>query len=201
MLIIFNTWFPSRQIIIRIASILILSIILFFNFLASFAKSHLPYLYEGLNAVIKNFSSFSFNIFMNSSGSMSLRYKQILFAIEHQDKIPLIGVGIGKAILVPESFYALYFYRTGIIGIVMHFAIILYSIYWALYFSKTYTRLNAENNFMVTTIFYAIAIYFISFFIDYLSSAVNDQTRTGFVFYSLIAILSYYKKHYRKMIY
>jgi hypothetical protein len=200
-LVFYNKWFPNRQKIITVIVIVVSIIVISIPFIVSFAENNLHYLYGGLNAIFSQLNNITVERFIYSSNSISNRFEQIVFAIEHQDKIPLIGVGIGKAILMPESFYAMYYFRTGLIGICIHFGLILYSIYWALYFSRIYATRGLKNksNFLLTSIFFSIAIYFMSFFFDYLSSAVNDQTRSGFVFYVLVAILCFYKKHYKKM--
>jgi hypothetical protein len=171
--------------------------------MVSFAESNLMYLYGGLNVLFENMEGLDIERIVYSNSSTRNRYEQILFAVEHQDIIPLIGVGIGKALLMPETFYAMYYYRVGLIGIGIHFGIILYSIYWASYFAKRYSVLNLNilENYILATIFLSIALYFISFFFSYLSSAVNDQTRSGCIFYTLVAIVCYYKNHYKLISY
>jgi hypothetical protein len=197
--VLFNKWYPARNKIIFCFISVIAIIVISIPFIISYAKTNLPYLYGGLNVVIKHLDNFNLKDFVYSNKSTAHRFDQILFAIEHQDRIPLVGVGIGKSLFMPESLYAMYYYRTGLIGTCIHFALIFYVIYWALYFSEKYAKLNSINRqyFSLMAIFFAIAIYFISFVFDYLSSAVNDQTRSGFIFYTLVAIVCYYKNHYR----
>jgi hypothetical protein len=197
--ILFNKWYPARNKIIIFFIVLITIIIFSIPFMVLYAQKNLTYLYGGLNVVIKNLNNFNLEKFIYSTKSISHRYEQIMFAIEYQDSIPLIGVGIGKALLMPESLYAMYYYRMGLIGICIHFGIIFYTVYWAFYFTKIYTksRFVNDNYFSLAAIFFAVVIYFISFVFDYLSSAINDQTRSGFIFYVLIAIVCFYKKHNR----
>jgi hypothetical protein len=169
-------------------------------FIITFIHDRLGYLYNGLDVFFRSLKGFTVSdiervIMWNRT--LAIRYEQLLFAVEHQDKIPLIGIGIGKAVLMPESFYAMYYYRTGLIGISIHIGLLLYSIYWSLFFAKKYAWIKTGESKMLFNVFMAIAIYFISFFLNYFSSAINDQTRTGFIFYTLIAILVYYKNHYR----
>jgi len=199
LLILCNKWYPNRRKIIVVIGILVFIIVLSIPFIVSYAQNNLAYLYRGLNVVISRLNNFTISDFINSSRSISLRFEQIVFAVEHQDAIPLIGVGIGKAVLMPESFYAMYFYRTGLIGSGIHIGLIIYTIYWALYFSKLYALKNIKdkNNFLLMAIFFSITIYFISFPFDYLAAMINDQTRSGFIFYVLIAIICFYKKNYK----
>jgi hypothetical protein len=192
LLILFNRWYPARNKVLFVFSILITIIVVSISLIISYAKENLSYLYGGLNIVFSNLENFSIYNFVYSNRSTSLRFDQIIFALEQQDPLPLIGVGIGKAILMPESLYAMYYYRTGLIGICMHFGLIFYTVYWSLFFTKRYARIN----FSLASIFFAIMIYFLSFGFCYFSSAVNDQTRSGFIFYVIIAIVCYYKKHY-----
>ena len=196
-LILLNRWYPNRRRILAVSVIIIICIAASIPFILSYAEKNLSYLYAGLKIVFSQLKQFNIENFVNSNRSTSLRFEQIVFAIEHQDPLPFIGVGIGKALFMPESFYANYYYRTGLLGSIMHFAVIGYTIYWALYFSKCYAfRAKIKNNLFLTATFFSIAVYFISFPFDYLSAMVNDQTRTGFVFYVLVAIVCFYKKHH-----
>jgi hypothetical protein len=198
-LVLCNKWYPYRRKLLAYFLMLFFLIRISIPFIVSFAESNLRYLYGGLNVLFKNMEGLDIERIVYSNPSTRNRYEQILFAVEHQDIIPLVGVGIGKAVLMPETFYAMYYYRVGLIGICIHFGIILYSIYWALYFAKRYSALNLKivDNYILAAIFLSIAVYFISFFLNYLSSAVNDQTRSGCIFYTLIAIVCYYKNHYK----
>ncbi|MDR2407967.1 MAG: hypothetical protein LBE13_07640 [Bacteroidales bacterium] len=197
--ILFNKWYPERTKIIYIFMIIVVTIVISIPFIISYMEANLNYLYAGLNVVVKQFDDFTVDRLIRSSRSTMLRFDQILFAIKRQDVIPLIGVGIGKSLFMPESLYAMYYYRVGLIGVFIHFGLIFYTIYWSLYFTKMYAKLNliCRKYFAIMSIFFAIAIYFMSFVFDYLSSAINDQTRSGFIFYVLIAIVHYYKNHYK----
>jgi hypothetical protein len=199
LLILLNKWYPERYKIILLFICMVVAIFILIQYIIAYAEKRLNYLYAGLNVVIKQLNNFSLNDFVYSNPSTTHRFDQILFAIKHQDTIPLFGVGIGKAVLSPETFYAMYYYRTGLIGVCLHFGLIFYTIHWALYFTKKYAvfYLINDNYFSMMAIFFTITIYFISFFFDYLSSATNDQTRSGFIFYVLIAMVSYYKKHFK----
>jgi hypothetical protein len=202
LLIICNKWYPDRKKLIMNFSVIIIVIIVSIPFMVLFVQKNLSYLYIGLDVFfksLKHLENFNIEDLILANPTLALRYKQLLFAVANQDKIPLIGIGIGKAVLMPESFYAMYYYRTGLIGTGIHFGIVFYVIYWSFYFARKYAKLNLniDNNFLLTAIFLAITIYFISFFFSYISSAINDQTRSGYIFYTLVAIVCYYKNHYR----
>jgi len=189
-------WFPHRNRIMLVLLTICIIIGLCLPIIISLVKEHLYYLYVGLNAIVSNIiSKNSIEKILSSDGSMAIRYEQILSAIDYQDKIPLIGVGIGKKIVYLESFYGLYFYRMGIIGILVHLGLVVYSIHWSLRFAEAYQKLHKKNSLLIMCIFWSIAIYFISFFVSYFSSANNDNVRNGFLFYTIIAIITYYKNH------
>jgi hypothetical protein len=199
-IILLNKWYPSRSKILIWFSVLVFFVFTSMPFIVVFVRNEFNYLYIGLDAFFKSIKQFSISdieriIMLNRT--MEIRYRQLLFAIDHQDTIPVVGIGIGKAVLMPESFYTMYYYRVGLIGIGIHFGLIFYSIYWSLFFAKKYAKIKGDKRVILFTIFTSISIYFVSFFFNYLSSAINDQTRTGFIFYTLIAILVYYKNHYR----
>jgi hypothetical protein len=202
---LYNKWYPFRKNFIIIISLTILTTIILMQILIQVIEKRLSYLYIGLNVLfnsLKYIKELNIEQIILSNKTIAIRYEQFLFAVEQQGKIPLIGIGIGKAVLMPETFYTMYYYRVGIIGICIHFGFIIYSIYWSLYFAKKYSQLKIYNKNItaIYEIFLSIAIYFMSFFISYFSSAVNDQTRSGFIFYILFSILCYYKRNYRSAI-
>lgn len=192
-----SCWIPFRKKFIKILIFIIIFLIVSIPFLISFAEEKLPYLYVGLDIVIRNISDFNFQSFIYSSPSISNRYEQLMFAIEKQGYFPFVGCGIGKAVFMPESFYAMYYYRVGLLGILIHFAFLSYAIYCAYDIGKKYTLMHKNTIFII--ILCSIAVYLISFFFNYFSSAVNDQTRSGFIFYVLLGMLCFYKKKINKI--
>jgi hypothetical protein len=193
-----SNWIPFRKIFIRLFIFIIAFVALSIPFLIPFAEKNLSYLYIGLDVVIRNISDFDFQTFIYSSPSISNRYEQLMFAIEKQGVFPFLGCGIGKALFMPESFYAMYYYRVGLLGVLIHFAFLVYAIYCAYYIGKKYTLINKDSNMNFILILCSIAVYFASFFITYFSSAVNDQTRSGFIFYVLIGMLCHCKKRFKQ---
>ncbi|MDR2409319.1 MAG: hypothetical protein LBE13_14560, partial [Bacteroidales bacterium] len=130
-IILFNKWYPSRQKILIWFSAVVVFFINSIPLIVIFIRSKFDYLYIGLDTFFKSLKQFSISdiervIMLNHT--MAIRYRQLLFAISHQDTIPVVGIGIGKAVLMPESFYAMYYYRVGLIGTGIHFGLIFYSI-------------------------------------------------------------------------
>ncbi len=154
-------------------------------------STHFSYIYKGLEVVWVTLSERGIGEALYSTPSISLRLEQFQFALDAQDSIPLIGVAVGKAVLMPESLYALYLYRAGILGIIIHLALLIY-----LFFSskKCAKYFSEKNDIHMYSWFMAIHFYALSLPLSYFSSAVNDQTRTGFIFYFLIASTIYTKR-------
>lgn len=152
--------------------------------LVSFFENKFRYIYNGLDIVITSLMDNGLMSAVYSTPSIFLRFEQFQFAMEEQDIIPLIGVAIGKSVLMPESIYALYMYRVGLIGLFLHFSMLLYLILKS-YECAKYFKEKEDIHFY--SWFMAIHFYALSLPLSYFSSAVNDQTRTGFVFYFLIA--------------
>ncbi|TNV21258.1 hypothetical protein FH968_07415 [Buttiauxella sp. B2] len=149
-----------------------------------FMQNKLEYLYSGLNVVITNILDFHFETFIYSSPSISHRYEQMVFVLENTDVIPLIGAGIGKAFLMPESFYALYLYRVGIIGIAIHLTLL----YIAFRKCKKLAIRFAHDKYL-HCFFIALQMFLLSLPFSYASSAVTDQVRSGFIFYLLLGMI------------
>lgn len=173
----------KKKIILTIL-VLIVSLSVSLGVLASVFSEHFSYIYNGLDVVLTTLIDKGFINALNSTPSISLRVEQFEFALDAQDSIPLIGVAIGKGVLMPESFYALYLYRTGIIGIILHLSIVLYLFVSSYKCARFFAN---KNNIHMYSWFMALHFYALSLPFSYFSSAVNDQTRTGFVFYFLIA--------------
>ncbi|MEI7230354.1 hypothetical protein [Pectobacterium carotovorum] len=194
-LLLFTTWVEFRKKFLFYFSILSLFFLLLMPFFLHYSKEYVPYLYSGIESVFENIIDFKFDYFINSSPSIYLRYEQLMLTIAEQDEIPLIGVAIGKANIMPESFYAMYFYRTGLLGVFLHLGVIFFAIKCAIDISK-YHYQHARND--LGCVFFALVVYFISLPFSYFSSAVNDQTRSGFLFYSLLGLVFYLKKNLNK---
>ncbi|EMO6185142.1 O-antigen ligase family protein [Proteus mirabilis] len=181
-----NKYLGKRNYIGFIIITFILSSILT-PFIILFIQNYLPYLYSGLNVLFSNIINFELERFVNSSPSISHRYYQLEFVINKIDFIPIFGVGIGKADLMPESFYALYLYRVGIIGLFIHLSFIFYSFYKSGYLANYF-----KHDKRLHCIFIGLQMYFLSLPFSYASSALNDQVRSGFIFYLLFGLLIKY---------
>ncbi|HIF9240958.1 TPA: hypothetical protein ACX6RC_003528 [Photobacterium damselae] len=156
-----------------------------FGIVITLFQDKFSYIFNGLNALYNTLNSYGVMNAINSMPSTQLRYEQFLFAVNNQTEIPLFGVGIGKGVFMPESLYAMYLYRFGVVGILLHFLMLLI----LLFFSKR----NADYFYLIgnrklNAFFLAIHFYVISLPLSYFSSAVNDQTRTGFIFYILFGL-------------
>ncbi|GAB1620097.1 hypothetical protein AAOGI_01470 [Agarivorans albus] len=122
---------------------------------------------------------------IESNPSTGNRYEQLLFAWHSQDAIPIVGVGIGKSLFMPESFYALYLYRVGVLGIIIHFSILTMAIVVSYTNAKQLYHIDRGD---LASLFVGLHFYLLSLPFSYFSAAVNDQTRTGFVLYAMLAI-------------
>ena len=171
--------------------VLTISSILSVGLLISMLSTHFSYIYNGLEVVLVSFLERGVGDALYSTPSISLRLEQFQFAVDAQDYIPLIGVAIGKGVLMPESLYALYLYRVGMIGLIIHFSMVIYLFLASKKCAKYFSEMN---NVHMYSWFMAIHFYALSLPFLYFSSAVNDQTRTGFIFYFLIASTIYTKR-------
>ncbi|ENE8726117.1 hypothetical protein ABWJ16_002001 [Vibrio alginolyticus] len=173
----------KRKLTIILFSLVIL-LLVGVSVLASLLSTHFAYIYNGLEVVFITLMDKGFAQALYSTPSISLRIEQFEFALEAQDSIPLIGVAIGKAVLMPESLYALYLYRAGTIGIFIHLSMVVYLFFSAKKCAKFFSK---DNDKTMYCWFIAVHFYALSLPLSYFSSAVNDQTRTGFIFYFLLA--------------
>lgn len=186
----FKKWIIGRKQLLLISYTFVACIVITVPIIISIAKTRFTYLYDGLSVFFKALSSMNIEKIMNAQPTTRLRYEQLLFAIEHQDDFPLIGVAIGKKVLMPESFYALYLYRTGLLGMTIHFLMIFYAGKRALILAEYYANHKTnENNVYLYCFYISIVIFFISLIFSYFSSAVTDQTRVAFFFYIIIGHL------------
>lgn len=182
---VFAKWLPKRNIVILVIYLFMaLSgavIIVFYDEL----RILLGYMVKGLELVVTSLQAGGFNNLLEQHQSVGLRFAQIMFAVQNQMLIPLIGVGIGKALFMPESFYALYLYRYGLIGILIHVYIVVLVWSRSIQLAKAihYDYRKREFSFFLAT-----SLYMVSLPISYLSSSINDFTRTGFFFYVIAGL-------------
>lgn len=149
---------------------------------------HLPYLYAGISRLLAHG--------VHASGSFNDRYEQLLFAVESQDAIPLLGVGIGKGYMrLLESYYAMYLYRYGAIGIALSLTV------FYLFFRHSLVAFNRsleEGRVINACFFVALHLWMYAFPILALSSAFHDQGKFAVFFYGSLAIMMSYNRQWRQ---
>lgn len=189
--VVFNNWLPGRKALLKFSLSFIFLVAISLPFIIVMAKSKFSYLYSGLNVFFKSFSSLDIFKVLNAQPSTKLRFEQLKFAIQSQDFIPLVGVAIGKKVLMPESFYALYLYRTGLLGMAIHIFMVFFAAKRAFSAAKFYSEHNQNKNIFKRKpcFYYSSFFFFLSLIFSYFSAAVTDQTRVAFIFYVLLGHL------------
>ncbi len=184
-LLLSKHWLPGR---LRIASYYcIFSLIIIFSIplILMYAEENLRYLYYGFEVIYEQLYTMDMKSIIYSTPSISNRYEQLMDVLLFQDVLPIIGKGIVKDIIYPESFYALYLLRYGVIGIILNFVLIYYFSQYAINIARYLCSVDKK----MMCFFLALFAYSLSLPISYLSSAVNDQTRSGFLFYIILGCL------------
>lgn len=124
------------------------------------------------------------------NNSVNIRKEQVLWAIDNNNLI-LIGNGIGKgANLLLESFYSLYYYRFGLIGVVLYMTILLRT---SLISYRNAKILLKMNNINTSIFYYAISVFFLITPISLLSSCHQDTPKISFIFYGIMGLV--YARH------
>ena len=143
-----------------------------------------PYLVKGITYLFEK------GVSESGDNSFSTRYQQILFALNSQDMIPLLGAGIGKGYArLMESYYALYLFRYGIIGIAL--SLFIFFLFFIFAF-RSYKRLLEAKRYRAASLFLAMHLWMYSFPILSLSSVVQDQVKMAFFFYGSLGIMVSY---------
>ncbi|SJL83515.1 hypothetical protein [Vibrio palustris] len=184
---IFSLWIKGRKTSLIVIGSFVSLIVIFWSDIDDFFIHQYGYLYSGLKVVFDNFSLDDLDGLIYSTPSIGNRYDQMLEVIRLQSPLPLLGIMIGKDVVYPESFYAMYLLRVGLLGIILHFSMIIFGIVNSLKISKFYIKNQMKS---LSAIYLGLSMYYISLGFSYFSSAVNDQTRTGFIFYASLGILS-----------
>jgi hypothetical protein len=124
----------------------------------------------------------SFAIGKNQSAN--IRTAQIQWAIEN-NKFIFAGAGIGKNVRMLESFYSLYYYRYGLIGVLLYLAIPFTTAFVAYGIAKKEYKTNKR-----TAAFYlSLFVYYVVSPIGMLSSCNQDTPKTAFLFYGLMGLV------------
>lgn len=185
----FKSWLPNKRTYRLVFISTICVVILSLPVIWLYMEENLRYLYSGLSVVFNNLDK-NFYSLIYSTPSISNRYEQLMEVIGYQDSIPLIGAAIGKGVFYPESFYALYLLRVGLLGILLHFSILYFAYKATMQLAKYYSNSDIKS----TCFFLSLGYYFMSLPFSYFSSAVNDQTRSGFIFYFILGLVFSAKK-------
>jgi hypothetical protein len=122
------------------------------------------------------------NMSEGNNNSVNTRSDQIGWAIAH-NSIMLIGQGISKKVFFPESFYALYYYRYGLIGII---AYLLLPILTA---ATSYKIAKKEYSNKISTFYFSLAIFYLITPIGILSSCHQDTPKISLLFYGLMGLV------------
>lgn len=140
------------------------------------------YAYEGLSWLFRR----GVDISGHGEGSANIRIAQMIWAIEHQWSIPVVGAGIGKEEILLESVYALYYYRYGWIGCAAFAALLIIAILRSSRISMTFHR---AKDHAASSFYFGLAMFFLLSPLALISSASHDTPRLGFVFYSCLGLL------------
>ena len=166
----------------RVITLPLISVFATFILYTIISAGNFPYVTQFVQAVMNGYETDGINGVLNSSPSISNRVMQFHEAIYYQDALPLIGRGIGKGYLYPESMFSLMLYRYGLVGI----AIFLGSIFVLL---KNISSLDLQQLSTTERALLrsgsAIAVFFLMVSI---SSNVIDQFRVSLVYLVFVAI-------------
>ena len=161
-----------------IISIISVYLIIYYNEL----KYALPYLVNGLTILLEK------GVSDTDGGSFNIRYQQLIFVYESQKEFPFFGVGIGKEYArLLESYYALYFYRYGLIGILISIFIFITFFILSL---RAYNISVKEMEYKSASLFLSMHLWMYSFPIMALSSAIHDQVKIALFFYGGLGVLA-----------
>lgn len=134
-------------------------------------STNLAYAYQGLSAISEG-----------NNNSVNVREDQINWAL-HNNFMFITGSGIGKGEMMLESFYSLYYYRYGIIGIILFLFIVLYVSYRSFLIAKHY----GDNS--IAIFFYSLAVFYFISPLAIMSSCHMDSPKISFLFYGLIGLI------------
>lgn len=130
------------------------------------------------------------------NNSVNIRQSQVQWAIDNNPYV-LIGAGIGKGEIMLESFYSLYYYRYGIIGLALSLLFTLHTSYTSYQIARNVYCKNKEISFL----YYALFVFYLITPIATLSSCHMDSPKISFLFYGLMGMiyakyskLKYYEK-------
>ena len=153
-----------------IGCVIFIGIYLFIAFQEELYKN-LTYAFEGLSAISDG-----------GNNSVNIREQQINWALDNNSLL-LVGAGIGKGEIMLESFYSLYYYRYGIIGMVISLTLFIVTSY------KSYKIARNCSNDRNRIIFYALSVFYFLVPFSISSSCHMDSPKISFIFYGLMGLI------------
>lgn len=159
--------FPgSKRIFVAIAPFLAMLVFVIIAYYET-VYSYFSYLFSGITFLIRR------GIDPEGGESSNLRIAQIIWAFENAKGYGIVGSGIGKGYQrLLESFYALYIYRYGFVGIA------LYIVIATTFLLKSYRAAKMalfRNERKLFAFFMALHVFIIVLPITSLSSVITDQ--------------------------
>jgi hypothetical protein len=165
---------------IRVISIILILFLLLIGLYIKYQNEleiMLSYAFNGLEAISEG-----------SSRSANGRMDQIKWAVENNNWI-ILGAGISKNIHTMESFYGLYYYRYGLLGITIY---LLIPVVTAIYSYKIATI--EYRNRKISCFYLSLFVFYIVTPVGILSSCHQDTPKISFLFYGLIGLV--FNKYY-----
>jgi hypothetical protein len=141
-----------------------------------------PYLASGIRQYVFNFGK---NIDAGG-GSLALRFGEVVW-VAKENEVVLTGQGIGKGYhRLLESLYALYYYRYGLVGL------LLYALIWggsACIALVEYRLARRQGRVRSASFLLGFHIFVVALPITSLSSVITDQVNLYAIFYGLLAVV------------
>lgn len=158
---------PGRKRILLVftpvITLLVLIVVAYFDVISS----NFSYLYVGLEHLFRQ------GVDPEGDGSANIRISQIVWAYENREMYGIIGSGIGKGYYrLLESFYALYIYRYGLVGILMY--VVIASIFLVRSFQAAKIAFRKQDT-LLFSFFIALHIFVLLLPITSLASVITDQ--------------------------
>jgi hypothetical protein len=160
--------------ILFFATVITSGIVFYFSNLQDVIQKNFPYAYSGIDAMIEG-----------NNNSVNNRASQIDWAIENNVFV-FIGAGISKGVMIQESFYSLYYYRYGIVGICLYLILIFYISL------KSYKIAGIEflrRNDRLGIIYLSLSLFYAITPIALLSSVHQDTPKISLLFYGLMGLV------------
>lgn len=145
-------------------------IYIFFSF-KDYLSTSLAYAFEGFQTIIDG-----------TNNSVNVRESQLNWAIANNSLI-LLGAGIGKDEIMLESFYSLYYYRYGLIGLILSLSIMFYTALKSFKIAKSY------NNDGYSVFFYSLSVFYFVSPLAIMSSCHMDSPKISFLFYGIMGLI------------